>query len=637
MQREIPYNRERFTKGRICVTVEFVGGAMSISIDSSTTAPWKKRYRAQVIAQAIIAPGNPRRGLAATDPDGLLQLHAWDTETGALQSRTDLPTGIRRGYLSPSGEWIYYHHDNRGDEIGYLYRVPWAGGPAENVTPEMPEYAMLTCTESRNGKLLSLTHADKEGFHIQVRELGGQPRFTVDKKSMSAGMDFSADGRLGILATTERSGSVDFSLEAYDIETGNRVAELWDGAGTNMRSIMFSPVTGDERLLTTTNTGGFARPFFWNPRTGDRTPIDLGKISGEVVPWDWSQNGLKLLMTVVDHALFRLFVYDLARSELTEVAHDGGTIASAQFIGDDTLLLTSDSAHPWRVVRREVIGDGLVGGEEQTMLRGHEVPESTRWRSASFTGARGEAVHAWIATPPGSGPFPTVVHTHGGPSSVTTDLYLPNAQAWIDHGFAFCSINYHGSVTFGADFKNCINGNLGELETRDVAAGVQWLIEQGLADADLVFKTGASYGGYLTLMSLSRYPALFAGGMAQVAVADWTIMYEDEADTLRGFQRALFGGSPEEKPDEHRKASPLTYVDQLAAPLLLFQGKNDTRCPSRQMEVYVQAARAAGKSIDIQWFDAGHLALDVGKRISDQETSMLFAARVVNGRRETNG
>ncbi len=445
---------------------------MGISIDTSTTAPWKERYRAQVFPQAIIAPGNPGRGLAATDPDGILQLHAWDTETGALQRRTDLATGIRRGYLSPSGDWIYYHHDTRGDEIGHLYRVPWAGGTAENVTPEMAEYAMLTCTESQDGKLLSLTHADSEGFHIQVRTAGGGPHFSVNKKSMSAGMDFSADGRLGILATTERSGSVDFSLEAYDMESGDRIAELWDGVGTTMRAIMFSPVARDERLLATTNTGGFARPFLWNPRTGERTPIDLGEISGEVVPWDWSQDGRKLLMTVVDQALFRLFVYDLESLELTETAHDGGTIASAQFIGNDVLLLTSDSAHPWRAVRRTVIGRDDAGGREETMLRGHDVPEAAKWRSANFTGAREETVHAWIATPPGNGPFPTVVHTHGGPSAIMTDLYLPDAQAWIDHGFAFCSINYHGSTTFGADFKNCINGNLGELETQDVAARI---------------------------------------------------------------------------------------------------------------------------------------------------------------------
>ena len=157
-----------------------------------------------------------------------------------------------------------------------------------------------------------------------------------------------------------------------------------------MRSVMFSPITGDERLLATTNPGGFARPFLWNPRTGNRTQIDLGKTPGEVVPWDCSQDGRKLLMTVVDHAVFRLFVYDLATSDLTEIAH-------------------------------------------------------------------------------------------GGPSAVMTDLYLPEAQAWIDHGFVFCSINYHGSITFGADFRNCINGNLGELETQDVAAGVQWLVEQGRA------------------------------------------------------------------------------------------------------------------------------------------------------------
>jgi Tol biopolymer transport system component/dienelactone hydrolase len=602
---------------------------MKISIDTNATAPWKKRFRAQMIAQAVIAPGNTERGLVATDLEGTLQLHAWDVQTGTLSSRTAFPAGIRRGFLSPNGRWIYYHHDNRGDEIGYLYRIPWAGGTAVNVTPEMPEYAMLTCTESLDGQLLSLTHADKEGFHIQVREIHGPRRFTVDKTTISAGMDFSADGRLGVLATTEQSGSVDFNLEVYDMETGTRIAEIWDGVGTSMHSAMFSPVAGDERLLATTNNGGYARPFLWNPRTGERTPIGLGELSGEVVPLDWSNDGQRILLTIVEHALFRLFVCDLPSSKVIEVEHDGGSVLSAQFLQEDVVLLTNDSAHPWRVIRRSV-----SGGNTRTLLRGNDVPRSPKWTSVSFTGAREESVHAWIATPPGEGPFATVVHTHGGPSSVTTDLYYPAASAWLDHGFAFCSINYHGSTTFGADFKNSINGNLGDLETRDIAAGVEWLVDKGIANPNLLFKTGASYGGYLTLLTCGKYPGLFAGGIAVVAVADWTIMYEDEADTLRGYQRALFGGSPDEKPAEHRKASPLTYVDQLEAPLLVIQGRNDTRCPSRQMEVYVQTARKAGKSIEIQWFEAGHLSLDTARRIDDQEASMLFAAQIINRRRD---
>jgi len=101
-----------------------------------------------------------------------------------------------------------------------------------------------------------------------------------------------------------------------------------------------------------------------------------------------------------------------------------------------------------------------------------------------------------------------------------------------------------------------------------------------------VMLTGWSYGGYLTLQTLGRYPDLWAGGMSGIAIADWTVMYEDEAETLRGYQRSLFGGTPQEKPEAHAAASPITYAEDVRAPIYIIQGSNDTRCPARQMRGY---------------------------------------------------
>ena len=66
--------------------------------------------------------------------------------------------------------------------------------------------------------------------------------------------------------------------------------------------------------------------------------------------------------------------------------------------------------------------------------------------------------------------------------------------------------------------------------------------------------------------------------------ADWALMYEDQADTLRGYQRALFRGAPDETPEATAVASPISYAEAVSAPLLVQQGANDTRCPRRQME-----------------------------------------------------
>src|SRR5690606_25366717 len=139
-----------------------------------------------------------------------------------------------------------------------------------------------------------------------------------------------------------------------------------------------------------------------------------------------------------------------------------------------------------------------------------------------------------------------------------------------------------GSTTFGKDFEKAIWGRLGQVEVEDMAAANQWLVDNGIAIADEIMVTGGSYGGYLTLMSMGTRPALWAGGMGFVVVADWIGMYADQAETLRAYLYGLFGGSPETKQDVYVKSSPITYVEQMRAPLQVIQGSNDTRCPARQ-------------------------------------------------------
>jgi len=164
-----------------------------------------------------------------------------------------------------------------------------------------------------------------------------------------------------------------------------------------------------------------------------------------------------------------------------------------------------------------------------------------------------------------------------------------------------------------------------------MAAARDWLIEQGIARPDAILLTGWSYGGYLTLLGLGKRPELWAGGMAGIAIADWAVQYEDSADTLRGYQRALFGGTPEEKPEQYAASSPITYAERVSAPVLIIQGRNDTRTPARPIEMYEQRMKAIGKDIDVRWFDSGHLGsfAQVEQSIQFQEWMLRFAYRVL--------
>ena len=155
-------------------------------------------------------------------------------------------------------------------------------------------------------------------------------------------------------------------------------------------------------------------------------------------------------------------------------------------------------------------------------------------------------------------------------------------------------------------------------------------IDQGVANPDQILLTGWSYGGYLTLLALGRRPDLWAGGMAGVAIADWAMMYEDCAETLRGYQAALFGGTPEEKAEQYAVSSPITYAEHVAAPVLIIQGHNDTRTPPRPVQAYEEKLRSLGKPIEVVWFDAGHggwAQVELG--IEHQALMLRFAYRVL--------
>ena len=113
-----------------------------------------------------------------------------------------------------------------------------------------------------------------------------------------------------------------------------------------------------------------------------------------------------------------------------------------------------------------------------------------------------------------------------------------------------------------------------------MVAARDWLVKAGIARPDKILVTGWSYGDYLTLQALGKRPGLWAGGMAGVAIADCKGLYEHASDSMKAWAVALLGGTPGERPDQYKVSSPITYADKVASPVLIIQGRNDTRTPA---------------------------------------------------------
>ena len=611
--------------------------------DLSTAAPWKQRFNAPRFLLAFMARANPARGIIIGNQVKSYQVYAWETAAGELRLLTDRSAPTNRGWISPDGRHVYFLDDRSGNELGHLTRVPFEGGAFEDVTPDLPAYTLRGVGLSRNGKLLAFDAVNKNGFQLHIVELGPRgelstPRLIFTSEKEAWGALLSSAGSLAAMISTARAGGQRRrSLLAIDTRDGHLVNELWDGPQADIEIATFSPLPDDPRLLAMTSRSGFKQPFLWNPLTAERIDLECGDLPGEIVPLDWSPDGATILLGQLHRGQEQLYGYRLADQALTRLQHPKGTFydpligvpgeGESPWFGSNEEIwgIWEDSASPTRIVAL----DAQTGAATRVMAPAIDVPPGHALRSITFPSSDGQEVQAWLGLPEGDPPFPLIFDIHGGPHAVRTNYFRQTSQAWLDHGYAYCALNYRGSMTFGRAFKEQIWGDIGHWELEDLVAARAYLVKHGFADPKAVFLFGESYGGYLTLFALGKRPELWAGGMPMVAIADFALAYEDASDALKSFFAGLFGGTPEQTPEQYAASSPITYADHVRAPIFIIQGKHDTRTPPRQIELYEAKMNTLGKSIEVEWFEAGHTGLSAEQWIYFQERMMMFAQHVL--------
>ena len=357
--------------------------------------------------------------------------------------------------------------------------------------------------------------------------------------------------------------------------------------------------------------------LIWDVEAGTETELHLD-LPGDVTA-GFYPDGSALLVGHDHAARSELYRYDLTTGALEKLDTPPGVVRGATARPDGTVELAwSSSARP-PVIRR---ADGpvvlSVGDEEPPAA----YPVEDRWvpgpggRRARAAGAAG-----------GRGPHATAFLVHGGPESADDDSYRARRAAYVDAGYAVVHVNYRGSTGYGSTWRDALTGRPGPTELEDVAAVFDALVAEGVVDPARALITGGSWGGFLTLLALGTQPERWAAGIAEVPVADYLAAYEDEMEGLRAYDRALFGGSPEEVRDVYVRSSPITYVDAVAAPVLVVAGANDPRCPIRQIDNYLTRLEELGKEHEVYRFDAGHGSLVIEETIRQVEVALDFALR----------
>jgi dipeptidyl aminopeptidase/acylaminoacyl peptidase len=554
-----------------------------------------------------------------TNTSGQLNVWRQPTETAPdgrplmpLQLTALVEESARRAVWSPDGQRILTIVDRHGNENYQLYEIP-------------PE----------RGWLYPLTNKP------EVRhEIGDRP--------------FSPQGRQIAYGSNERAPT-DFDAMVRDLHTGetrtllagdaNYFPVSWSPDGRSVLVMKFNLNTDQDLFLCQVESGTSRHltphegevkflPGPWRPdgrgfyllsdREREFTGLAFFNLQDGTMQWletpEWditdvaiSPDGRYLAWLVNEDGYSHLYVRDTATGAVRDY-HDlpKGVYSTLQFSPAGTVLglyiaravrpaelymLDVASGQWWRLTQ------GFLGGiPEEEMVE----PEVIRYPTAD-----GRQIPALLYQPHGLAPgerAPVVLSIHGGPEGQEQPNYTYNGfyQYLLNRKIGVLAPNIRGSTGYGKSYQRLIYRDWGGAELKDLEhaalylQGLEWVDPQRLG----VF--GGSFGGFATLSCVTRLPQYWAAAVDIVGPSNLITFAKAVPPFWRRFMKQWVG-DPEEDAEFLRARSPIHYVENVRAPLLVIQGANDPRVVKAESDQMVDRLRALGRTVEYMVFeDEGH-------------------------------
>ena len=563
-----------------------------------------------------------------TDVTGALELWSAPARGGWPAQLTDLGEWVSEPAVSPDGTTIAFAADHGGDERHDLYLVPAAGGETAQLTTSTR--AETSPAWSPDGAKLAFLADPKRGFLFQLfvmdvasrteRQLTDEPEklwapvWSPDGRWLAAAR--SGDDRSGPLILAAADGSSVRRLPA-PTTGGILIPEEW------------SP-DGESLLCVAQDADGFRRLYLLDPSSGTGRFIGPSGWDVERALWRRESGVVFTRNEGGASAVYRLKTPDAA---LERLAPAKGRVErlSADAGGRTVFLVWSDSAHAPDVWSIEFPA-GKRTQLTRSMLGGIEPKDLARGEIVSYPSFDGLKIHALYLKPPVARlgtPPPLVVVIHGGPDLQTSDAFDPLNQALAEAGFAVLAPNYRGSLGFGRRFLDANRKDWGGKDRLDMIEGVKFLAGRGEIDPKRVGITGGSYGGYSTLYALARSSGEWAAGVAAYGMVDLVQDYELSKDRFLEWYETQMG-NPKDDAALFKDRSALTYIENLKAPLLVFQGANDTNVPEAEARLVRDKLQALGRDVELVVYpDEGH-GFTRRKNLADyyERTVAFFRAKL---------
>ncbi len=215
--------------------------------------------------------------------------------------------------------------------------------------------------------------------------------------------------------------------------------------------------------------------------------------------------------------------------------------------------------------------------------------------------------------------YPMMVLPHGGPDGMSLDDFGLFGQLFAQEGIIVFEPNFRGGIGFGSEMYEANRGRLGDIDYKDIMAGVDHLIEEGVADPEKLVVGGWSYGGYMTNWIIGHTDR-FKAAVSVAGIANTVSMYAQSDINHGDLARWEFKGVPVLNMENFRRSSPIEFFDNCTTPTLILHGKADERVPVAQAWEIYRALTDLGVEVQMVLYPGAGHGISAPKQFADVTT-----------------
>jgi dipeptidyl aminopeptidase/acylaminoacyl peptidase len=588
---------------------------------------WLEQIKTHSLSDLQPGPNHKQIALTVSEPtkDNKRKTNIWilNLETEKIRRYTTSKKGESQPRWSPDGETLAFLSNRDGKR--QIYLLPMAGGEAQALTES--KTGVQSYKWSPDGKSIAFLSPDPKPEDEEKKEKEKDDGIVADAGKRNALLRkidvntkkvqtltqnkwridefvWAPTGDRMFLSATDNPHEEYQTHKIYEMSAKDGKLKLTATPKGPFYSLALSPDGKTLAYIGCRTDGPIPTDIFFLPVSGGAAENITGKSIDRVISrFKWQKDGgiIAQAQTGFDNTLYHIYKNgNVKKIKPFKVIPSGDFVyvsGKFYFIGQTALTPPELWVSKGLGSTRRVVGPAgkLTGFNKKWDAKAYIEPAIVRYTSFDKT-----EIEAALYKPKDykkGTRIPAVIVVHGGPAGRFSYRFSTWAQLLADRGFAVLCPNIRGSIGYGYDFIAMNRYDWGGGDFKDVMAGADYLIHEGIADPDGLGIGGWSYGGYMSAWAVTQTHR-FKASVSGAPMTDLAFEYGAEMAAINAYD-TWYLGTPYENLDNIIKMSPMTWVKNVKTPTLILCGENDPIDPIGQCKQFYRGLKRYG--VDTQF------------------------------------